>query len=62
MHGKFPKYLQEDHVDVEMSFQWMKYTELKGETEGQHVFVQFPKISNEGFHINLVENLGIEVF
>ena len=34
MHGKFPKYLQEDHVDVEMSFQWMKYTELKGETEG----------------------------
>ena len=34
MHGKFPKYLQEGHIDVEMSFQWMKYTGLKGETEG----------------------------
>ena len=34
MYGKFPKYQQEGHVDVEMSFQWMKYTGLKGETEG----------------------------
>ena len=34
MHGKFPKYLQEGHIDVEMSFQWIKYTGLKGETEG----------------------------
>ena len=34
MNGKFPKYLEKDHVDQEMSFQWMKYTGLKGETEG----------------------------
>ena len=34
MYGKFPKYLWEGHIDVELSFQWMKYTELKGETEG----------------------------
>ena len=34
MHGKVPKYLEKDHVDQEMSFQWMKYTGLKGETEG----------------------------
>ena len=31
MHGKLPKYLEKDHVDQEMSFQWMKYTGLKGE-------------------------------
>ena len=30
MHGKFPSYLDKDHVDVELSFQWMKHTELKG--------------------------------
>ena len=30
MHGKLPKYLEKDHVDQEMSFQWMKYTGLKG--------------------------------
>ena len=34
MHGKLPKYLEKDHVDQEISFQWMKYTGLKGETEG----------------------------
>ena len=34
MHGKLPKYLEKDHVDQKMSFQWMKYTGLKGETEG----------------------------
>ena len=35
-----PKYLQEGHIDVEMSFQWMKYTRLKGETEGLIIAVQ----------------------
>ena len=34
MHGKFPNYLDKDHVDVELSFEWMKPTGLKGETEG----------------------------
>ena len=34
MHSKLPKYLEKDHVDQEMSFQWMKYTGLKGEPEG----------------------------
>ena len=34
MYGKFPNYLDKDHVDVELSFEWMKHTGLKGETEG----------------------------
>ena len=34
MHGKLPNYLDKDHVDVELSFKWMKHTGLKGETEG----------------------------
>ena len=33
-HGKFPNYLDKDHVDVELSFKWMKHTGLKGKTEG----------------------------
>ena len=33
MHGKFPNYLNKDHVDVELSFKWMKHTGLKGETK-----------------------------
>ena len=34
MHGKFPNYLNKDHVDVELSLKWMKHTGLKEETEG----------------------------
>ena len=34
MHGKFPKYLDKDHIDMQLSFEWMKHTGLKGETEG----------------------------
>ena len=34
MHEKFPYYLDKDHVDVELSSEWMKHTGLKGETEG----------------------------
>ena len=33
VHGKLSKYLEKDHADQEMSFQWMKYTGLKGETK-----------------------------
>ena len=32
MHGKFHNYMKKDHVDVELSFKWMKHTGLKGET------------------------------
>ena len=34
MHGKFSNYLDKNHVDVELSFKWMKHTGLKRETEG----------------------------
>ena len=34
MYGKLPNYLDKHHVDVELSFEWMKYIGLKGETEG----------------------------
>ena len=34
MYGKFPNYLNKGHVDVELSFKWVRHTGLKGETEG----------------------------
>ena len=27
-------YLDKDHIDMQLSFEWMKHTGLKGETEG----------------------------
>ena len=40
MHGKFPKYLDNPHIDVDQSFQWMKHTGLKGETGGLIIAAQ----------------------
>ena len=40
MHGKFPNYLDKSHVYVELSFEWMKHTVLKGEAEGLITAVQ----------------------
>ena len=31
---QFPKYLDKDHIDMQLSFEWMKHAGLKGETEG----------------------------
>ena len=36
MHGKLSNYPDKDHVDVELSFKWMKHTGLKGETGRNH--------------------------
>ena len=34
IHGKFPNYLGKEYVDIKQSFQWMKHSGCKGETEG----------------------------
>ena len=40
MHGKFPEFLKSEYIDLDQSFQWMKYVGLKGETEGLVVAAQ----------------------
>ena len=39
-HGQFPKLLDKTYVDIEQSFQWMKHSGLKGETEGLIISAQ----------------------
>ena len=34
IHSKLPKYLDQDHTDMELSIELMEHTGLKGETEG----------------------------
>ena len=33
MYEKFPKHLDNEEIDIEKSFQWMKHRRLNGETE-----------------------------
>ena len=40
MHGKFPTLLEKEYIDTEEVFHWMKFSELKGETEGLVTAVQ----------------------
>ena len=39
-HGQFPKLIDRDNVDKEQSFQWMKHSGLKGETESLIISAQ----------------------
>ena len=40
MHGQFTKLLDKEYVDIEQSFQWMKHSGLKGETESLIISAQ----------------------
>ena len=55
MHGKFPNYLDKDHVDVELSFEWMKHTGLKGETEGLITAVQDQALNTRYYSKHIIK-------
>ena len=55
MHGKFPNYFDKSHVDVELSFQWMKHTGFKGETEGLITAVQDQALNTRYYHKHIIK-------
>ena len=55
MHGKLPSYLHKDHVDVELSFKWMKHTGLKGETEGLITAAQDQALNSRYYRKHIIK-------
>ena len=55
MHGKFPKYLGKDHIDMELSFEWMKHTRLKGETQGLITAAQDQALNTRYYSKNIIK-------
>jgi len=49
MHGQLPRSLDEKLVDVEQSYCWLKYGDIKGETESAIVAAQDQAISTNYF-------------
>jgi hypothetical protein len=49
MHGQFPRSLDEKLVDKEQSYQWLKFGDIKGETESTIVAGQDHAISTNYF-------------
>jgi hypothetical protein len=49
MHGQFPHNLDEKLVDNEQSYQWLKFGNIKGETESTIVAAQDQAISTNCF-------------
>jgi hypothetical protein len=45
MHGQMPRSLGEELVDIEQSYRWLKYGDIKGETESTIVAAQEQAIS-----------------
>ena len=55
MHGKFPNRSDKDHVDVELSFKWMKHTGLKGETEGNITAAQHQALNTRYYSKHIIK-------
>ena len=55
MHGKFPNYLDKDHIDMELSFERMKHTGLKGETEGLITAVQDQALNTRYYSKHIIK-------
>ena len=60
MHGKFPNYLDKDHVDVELSFKCMKHTGFKGETEGLITAAQHQTLNTRYYNKHIIKQGTID--
>ena len=49
MHGQLPLNLDEKLVDIEQSYRWLKYGDIKGKTESTIVAAQDQAISTNYF-------------
>jgi hypothetical protein len=49
MHGQFPRSLDEKLVNKEQSYRWLKFRDIKGETESTIVAAQDQAISTNYF-------------
>jgi hypothetical protein len=49
MHGKFPRSLDEKLMDKEQSYRWLKFGDVKGETESTIVAAQDQAVSTNNF-------------
>jgi hypothetical protein len=49
MHGQFPRSLDEKLVDEEQSYRWLKFEDIKGETESTIAAAQDQEISTNYF-------------
>jgi hypothetical protein len=49
MHGQFPHSVDEKLVDKEQSYRWLKFGDIKGETESTIVAAQDQAISTNYF-------------
>jgi hypothetical protein len=49
VHGQFPRGFDEKLVDKEQSYRWLKFGDIKGETESTSVAAQDQEISTNYF-------------
>jgi hypothetical protein len=49
MHGQLPNSLDETLVDIEQSYRWLNFGDIKGETESTIVAAQDQEISTNYF-------------
>jgi hypothetical protein len=55
MHGQFPRSVDEKLVDKEQSYRWLKFGDIRGETESTIVAAQDQAISTNYFKRNILK-------
>jgi hypothetical protein len=56
MHGQFPRCLDKKLVDKEQSYRWLKFGDIKGETESTNVSTQDQAISTNYFKRTILKD------
>ena len=59
IHWKFTKHLDNECIDAELSFQWIKHITLKGEKEGLIIIVQDQSINSRYCHKHILKKGAI---
>ena len=56
MHGQLPRNLDEKLVDIEQSYRWLKFGDIKGEIESTIVEAQNQVISTDCFNNKILRD------
>ena len=58
LYGQFPKRVAQEHISKHLSYQWLKTSGMKGETEGLILAAQDQSLPTRNYQTNITKELG----
>ena len=57
LYGQFPKRVAQEHISKHLSYQWLKTSGMKGETEGLILAAQDQSLPTRNYQANITKEL-----